>query len=228
VSYKDHPIDPLVIKGLKVASKDRLHFLTWGMHHGTNAHSQCRKVVLVGQLSYGQSGYRALAAACGASDPDDATIEELRRGEYRHNLLQALTRASVRQSRYGRAGICSAYVVASKNLGMVDAVRDAFPECLMARWSPVRPEVGGKVGELISLLQDARKQRVRQVSKKELRDALGMQASNFSRLVGHRQLSLWMDHNHVSMEGRYFQLHGLFDPYPGEGFTIDQVNDCAD
>ncbi len=228
VSYKDHPIDPLVLRSLKVASKDRLHFLTWGMHHGTNAFSRCRKVVLIGQLSYGQSGYRALAVACGASDPDDDTMEELRRGEYRHNLLQALTRASVRQSRYGRAGICSAYVVASKNLGMVDAVRQTFPGCLLERWSPDEPEVGGKVGELISLLQVARQQRVRQVSKKELCEALGMQASNFSRLVGHRQFSLWMDRNQVSMQARYFLIHGLFDPYPGDEFTIDELDDCAD
>ncbi len=228
VSYKDHLIEPLLPKALKAVKEGQLHFLTWGMHHGTNAFSRCRKVVLIGQLSYGQSGYRALAVACGASDPDDDTMEELRRGEYRHNLLQALTRASVRQSRYGRAGICSAYVVASKNLGMVDAVRQTFPGCLLERWSPDEPEVGGKVGELISLLQVARQQRVRQVSKKELCEALGMQASNFSRLVGHRQFSLWMDRNQVSMQARYFLIHGLFDPYPGDEFTIDELDDCAD
>jgi hypothetical protein len=206
----------------------RLHFTTWGMHHGTNAFSHCRKVVLIGQLSYGEAGYRALAAACGATEPDSDIEGELQRGEYRHNLLQALTRGSVRQSRYGRAGICSAYVVASKNHGMVDAVRKAFPGCLMHRWSPDQSDLDGRLGQLTSLLQDARKQRVQLVSKKDLRKALGMQPSNFSRLVRHREFSTWMDQNHVSMEGRYFLIHGIFDPYPGEGFTIEQLDELTE
>lgn len=88
----------------------------------------------------------------------------------------------------------------------------------------MEPEVGGKVGELISLLQDAREQRVRQVPKKELRDLLGMQASNFSRLVHDPQFAMWMDQNHVSMERRSFQLHGIFDPYPVEGFTVTDLD----
>jgi hypothetical protein len=228
VSYKDQPIEPLLPKGLKAAMGDRLHFLTWGMHHGTNAFSHCRKVVLVGQLSYAPSDYRALAIACGGSDPDQAIEEDLKRGEYRHNLLQALTRASVRRSQRGLAGICSAYVVASPNLGMADLIPDTFPGCLMDHWSPDQSGFEGQVGKLIALLADARNRRVPFVSKKELRETLGIKGPNLSRLLQHHDVRLWLERHHIRVEHYGLMLPRDFDPYPGKGFTIERLDDCAD
>lgn len=225
VSYKDHPLDGLLPKGLKAATEGRLHFLTWGMHHGTNAYSHCRKVVLVGQLSYGLSGYRALAAACGAPEPGEAMDEELQRGEYQHHLLQALTRASVRRSRRGLAGICTAYVVASPQLGFADLIPATFPGCIIDRWSPDQSALEGRVGELISLLADARRRKVPMVSKKELREALSIKAPNLSRLLQHSDVRVWFESNRVRVHRNALELPRGFDPYPGDGFTIDSLDD---
>jgi len=228
VTYKDQPIHPMLPTDLKALLEGRVHFLTWGMHHGTNAFSHCRNVVLIGQLSYAASDYRALAAACGAVDPKKPLEEDLRRGEYQHNLLQALTRASVRRSRGGRAGVCTAYVVASPNLGFADLIPETFPGCIMDRWSPDQSALEGRVGELIGLLADARRRRVPVVSKKELREALSMKGPNLSRLLRHSDVQVWFENNHVRVHRNALELPPGFDPYPGHGFTIDSLDDCSE
>lgn len=224
ISYKDPSIEKQVLQAIRPDAHHRLHFLTWGMHHGTNEFKDCRKVVLLGQLSYGAVGYMALAAACGASDPDKETLVELEKGEYRHHLLQALTRASVRYNQHGRSGPCTAYIIASPNLGMHNAIVETFPGCVIERWSPDEKDLGGQVGKLIERLQSARGQGLRRITKKELREALGMVAPNFSRLLGHREVTSWLDQNHVRVDRREFILWPTFEPLPGDGFTIDQLD----
>lgn len=228
ISYKEPSIERQVREALRSDVNTRMHFLTWGMHHGTNEFKDCRKVVLVGQMSYGAGGYRALASACGASDPDKATLAELERGEYRHHLLQALTRASVRYNRHGQSGTCTAYIIASPNLGIHDAIAQAFPGCAVERWCPDEKDLGGKVGKLIKLLQSARNQGMRRITKKELRDALGIAAPNFSRLLGHREVTSWLDQNQVRVGQRELILRPTFEPWPGEGSTIDPLDENLD
>lgn len=118
VSYKNHPVDEALRAAVPEDARLRLNFLTWGMHHGTNAFAHCTNIVLVGHLTYGSAAYTALASAVGLSSPHEAEgiEEELKAGEYRHGYLQALTRASVRRSVNGVAGKCTAYVIASPGI----------------------------------------------------------------------------------------------------------------
>jgi hypothetical protein len=224
VSYKAHPVEQLLRAALAADPGTRLHFLTWGMHHGTNDFAHCQRVVLIGQLSYGTSGYRALAAACGSS-AEEEVASELMAGEYRHNLLQALTRASARHSENGVAGNCVAYVIASPIVGAHELLPEVFPGCTIERWSPNVPEVGGRPGQLIALLEDAKGRGERQVPKKELRVALNMNASNFSRLLKDPRVVLHLAERHMRQERTVIVIPPGFEPYPGHGFTIDQLDD---
>ena len=222
VSYKTSSVEEMLRAALKADTRARLHFLTWGMHHGTNAFAHCRRVVLIGQLNYGTSGYRALAAACGFAAEEEVG-SELMAGEYRHNLLQALTRASVRHSRNGLAGSCHAYLITSSNVRAYDLLSEVFPGCTLERWSPLVPEVGGRPGELIALLEEGFRQKVTRIAKKDLRIILNMQRPNLSAVLRDPRVVLYMAKRHLRMEHSAIVFPPGFEPYPGEGFTIDDL-----
>ncbi|WP_121120060.1 hypothetical protein [Croceibacterium ferulae] len=223
VSYKSHSVEDMLRKALKANNGERLNFLTWGMHHGTNAYAHCRRVVLIGQLTYGTSGYRALAAACGVSVEEDVG-PDLMAGEYRHNLLQALTRAHVRRNENGVAGNCQAYVIASKNVGAFDLLSEVFPGCMIERWAPDAPEVCGRAGQLIALLEDGFTNKVKRIAKKDLAAALNMKGPNLSRLLGESDVVIYLAERHLRSEHLAIVYPELFEPYPGGGFTIDQLD----
>jgi hypothetical protein len=225
VSHKDGPLEDLLRKAVTPDAEHQLHFLTWGMHHGTNVYSHCRKVVLVGPLNYGASGYRSLAAACGCPDPNEAVELELRKGEYRHNVLQALTRASVRRNKHGKVATCTAYVIASPNVGMAHLLPEVFPGCTIERWAPNVPEVGGRAGQLIALLDDAKTRNVGSVTKKELCEVLNLEGPNLTRLLKHSDVLRHMEHRGYRNERSVIIIPPGFEPYPGEGFTIDLLDD---
>jgi hypothetical protein len=228
VSYKAHPVEKPLRDALKLDPGYRLHFLTWGMHHATNEFVHCKRVVLIGQLIYDTTGYRALAAACG-STAEEVVGSELRAGEYRHHLLQALTRGSVRETRNGVAANCRAYLIASPNVEAYHRLLEVFPGCTIERWAPDVPEVGGRAGQLIALLEDGFAQKVKQLAKKDLLAALNMKAPNLARLLREPQIILYMARRHLWVDHSAIVFPPGFSPYPGGGFTLDQleVDDLA-
>lgn len=223
VHYKKHSVEHLIRAELNHDLGDRLGFLHWGNHHGTNDFAHCRNVVLIGQLTYDGASYPALADACGL-DPSRRTLkleQDLKAGEYRHNMLQALTRAHVRHSKRGVAGTCKAFVIASPRNGSEDLVRETFPGCSITPWAPKGPEATGKAGALISILQEAlARGGMQELAKKDLREALGIaDAPNLTRLLNHPAVTSYIERNRVNVRRHHIVVTGVqFGAYEGEGF----------
>jgi hypothetical protein len=233
VHYKDHPVDERVRAALKHDLGDRLNFLHWGNHHGTNDYEHCRNVILIGQLTYGPASYPAHAAACGAA-PSIRTAkleQKLKAGEYRHNLLQALTRASVRRSKGGLAGSCRAYVIASPGTMARELLETTFPGCAIETWAPTGPEVGGHAGKLIAILKEAASRPgEHRFAKKALRETLGINTPNFARLLDHEAVAAHCTERGVTVLPRALVVHGTaFGPYAGEddeeSFSVEDLVD---
>lgn len=136
-----------------------LHFLHWGDHHGTNAYAHVSNVILAGTHFLPEIAYEGLARVAAGTPDDDkvstARIRKTRRGEHRHNILQGLSRASVRVSQDG--GVCSpctAYIIASKGSGIGDLLPEIFPGCRVEQWQPVPCKRGKNVEAAIAYLRD--------------------------------------------------------------------------
>ncbi len=222
IHYLNHDITKPLRERLGKDHHDRLQFLTWGKHWGTNAHADCRKVVLVGQMTYNDGSYLAYAAAVGGK-PDECRgmVPDIKAGEYRHHMLQALTRASVRRSANGRSGACIAYVIASPNQTARDLIAETFPGCTIEDWQPSPPKTSGQPAQLIALLEQCRRDGRQQVPKKELSATMGLPASNFSRLLSRKEVVSYMERNHFWTD-HYSIIHGgHFDPWPtDDGFVL--------
>lgn len=228
IHYMDHPIEEQLRKALKVDMGARLNFMHWGNHHGTNEFAHCRNVVIVGQLTYGAASYPALAAACGElpSSRDEKPEQKLKAGEYRHNLLQALTRSSVRRSDGPLGGSCRAFVIASPYMSAAELMTETFPGCTVAAWKPSGPEATGKARRLIEILEEAMAGGGgRVIAKKDLAALLGVKAPNLSPLLNHPAVAACRAQHGINVTPRAVIVpRRAFGPYEGDeygnGFTI--------
>jgi hypothetical protein len=223
VSYLITPLRERLAGLLKEGVVDKLHFLHWGDHHGTNEFAHCRNVVLVGQLTYGAPEYPALASACGVTPASrlEEAAGELKDVEYSHNILQALTRASVRASLGGLAGTCNAFVIASPGTKARELIDQTFPGCSIDTWTPTWGEASGKAGQLIAILEEARHCRdPLRLPKKEVRAELGLNAQNFARLLGHHPaVTAFIRRHGINVRPRAIEFRGsALGPYSGPGY----------
>lgn len=227
VHYKSSPETFTELQAAIGRQEDiKLHSLTWGMHHGTNLFSHVSNVVIVGQSWLPEHMYPALACAASGLPPSQAgalNFDDLKWGEFQHDLLQALCRASVRRSVGGRAGRCRAYVIATPSAQTFDRIKFTFPGCRIWAWNPDVPRINGKVSAAIAYLENRFADgSVDEVLKKEVRDHLGMAASNFSKdVIKHGSFEEFMGRSSIEEIGQRFKKHRVhFDPQPG-GFLWD-------
>lgn len=188
ISYKDSLplLRQSVSAGLDPVTFDRVAWLNWGKHLGTNEFRHISNVIIVGQRTYPAQAYKALSlAASGLPLSASGTLDDnaIRKGEYSHHLLQALCRASVRKSSNGQAGPCQAFLVTS--LGDIDEVlHGIFPGVAVARWKEdalPTGRVAHAIAHLEGLFSDPA---VTAIAKKDLRATLGIKdASNLKSLV---------------------------------------------
>lgn len=159
IHHKDaYGIDPrrAILNEMKTR-RDRVSFLHWGAHQGTNAFKHISNVILAGTLVLPESQYIGLAYAstgtvAGGDIPDDL-VNAIQLGEHGHNILQALCRASVRGSEKGRCRPCKAYIIAARKSGIRKALPSWFPGCEVKTWRPRHKPLKGKVSDAVAFLK---------------------------------------------------------------------------
>jgi hypothetical protein len=180
---------PKKLPALFHGNPGRLKFLQWGNHCATNAYKDIANVVLAGTLFYPQAAIEALGRAAaaqpaskGAFSQDDCNKVEL--GEHRHNILQALCRAAVRRCEGGGCPPCSAFVIASKNSGIPEALPEIFPGAAVEDWRPCKRELVGKTKEAFDFIVASLKARPAEaVTAASVRKALGgYDKTNFRKI----------------------------------------------
>ena len=187
-------------------ASERIKWLTWGRHHGTNEFRDIDNMVIVGQQTYRASDYTAFAlAASGLSADriDQLNVTELREGEYRHHFLQAVCRASVRKGTGSVAGQCNAFLVTS--MGNTERMlAQTFPGANLCVWKEPDSLPSGNVGRAIAYLthmfwiEDSTL-----VTKADLRTHLGIRADSlathvlkkepFQEFLADSNLTMWRD-----------------------------------
>jgi hypothetical protein len=130
----------------------RVHFVNWGAHKATNDFKSIRHVILAGTLFKPASYYEGITRASLGLAVDEPVLAEerdsVRLGEYGHDILQALCRASVRAGEP-----CEAYVVAAKRSGIRAALPDWFPGCRVKTWKPRHLPLKGRVKKAVAYLR---------------------------------------------------------------------------
>ena len=191
----------------------RLTSLHWGNHHGTNDYRHIGRVMVLGLWHAPKPAYAALHAASGAPldlAADRATLDALEAGEHRHNLLQAICRASVRQGDEGTCGACEVYLVGRLGPDGVELLRETFPGVVIERWTPASGGMSGSVARLVMELEKAfAVPGVTKVQKGAVRAALGYKSTQaLAKVIQREEFRGWAVGRGLVVTTRAFQLVG--------------------
>ncbi|WHU02739.1 hypothetical protein [Sphingomonas sp. NIBR02145] len=179
ISYKASD-DLNVHKDLRDTVDEAVSFeyLSWGLHHGTNAYKDIKNIVIIGSGFYPAVAYTALALAASGKPVGEAGLEALpalKGAEFQHNFLQAIMRGNARNSRDGIAGECDVYMVVSKAPAPAALIREAFPGCVIDPWGPPEEDMSDHGKALVEFLKSCFASSAgKSVSKKAAREAAGI------------------------------------------------------
>ncbi len=176
---------PDQIKGLLSTNADRVSFLNWGKHQGTNEFRHIQNVILAGMNNYSETDYEMMARYYSRTRTEERVdkhiVREIEEGEHMHHILQALCRSSVRQGSGSECGPCDAYIIAPKRSGVRDLLPVVFPGCRVKTWKATNVQPKGKVQEALGYVEMHFEDHPDQALRfKELQAKLGIpSASNF-------------------------------------------------
>ena len=145
---------PDQIRGFVSTDPDRVRFLNWGKHQGTNDFRAIPNVILAGTQFYADSEYEMMTRHCSSIVNDvevpKTLLDQMRDGEHMHHILQALCRSAVRKGMGAECGHCNAYIIAAKASGIRKLLPKTFPGCKIGTWTPTaKKKPSGKVGEAV-------------------------------------------------------------------------------
>jgi hypothetical protein len=193
---------------LKDATGGRVpfHYLHWGRHHGTNAYKDIKNVLVIGSYIYKPEAYEAIgiaAAGLPVEEVPELDTKEIRAGEFRHNMLQAILRGNARNSVDGVAGECSVYVVASPISGARRLLAEVFPGAEISDWGqPKERALAGHEVSVIAALKGLFVPGVAEVRKKQVYEAAGITGPEFTRQMKRPSVQLYMRSAGLVSEGQ--------------------------
>lgn len=175
---------PDLIRGLLSTPPDRVSFLNWGRHQGTNEFRHVQNVILAGVNNYSEVDYEVMTRCHSRIRNDEkvtkASVQAMEAGEHMHHILQALCRSAVRQGSASECGPCNAYIIAPKQSGIRDLIPVVFPGCKVSTWEPAKVKATGKVQQALTFAERHFEDHPDEVLRfTDLRAELGYDASNF-------------------------------------------------
>ncbi|KEZ00071.1 hypothetical protein AI27_14655 [Sphingomonas sp. BHC-A] len=181
-----------------VACPERLAALHWGNHHGTNEYRDIRKVMVLGLWTLPQPAYTALHLAAGGTietAADKGTIDAIRAGEHKHNLLQAICRASVRQGSGGVCGECEVFLIGKLGPNAKGILQETFPAAEVVEWTPEDLRLKGSALRVAQELERCFGEGgLGEISKAALRAALGLQTTDaLAKVLRRDDFRTWAD-----------------------------------
>lgn len=227
---------PDQIRGLLSSNPDRVHFLNWGKHKGTNEFRHIQNVILAGLHNHPDTDYEMKAryfnGVPNGQQVSKTLVQEIEAGEQKHHILQALCRSSVRQGNGHDCGPCNAYIIAPKRSGVRGFLPEVFPGCTIGTWEPAKRKLTGWVADAVAKVKTFFVENPDGVFLySDLRDAIGISdTSNFNKRVRrHESYKLELDrlgieevstsnHRHRNALARKPQLFG---PVEGASFIAD-------
>ena len=134
---------------------DRVSFLHFGNHHGTNAYRDIRNVVLIGIWHKPTASAVAnyiVATGLQGDQFDDGDWDAMRIGELKETIMQAAGRANLRNVRYGVAGPCNVYIITAARDQATGLMKDVFPGAPVRTWLPIQKPLATVPGQIMEFL----------------------------------------------------------------------------
>ena len=212
----------------RVAIPEDLRFLHWGRHYGTNEFADIQTLFVMGGFPQSEASYQASYLAASGIDVSEAKGTEwldLRRSELKHNLLQAVSRGSVRKGADGGCGQCVVHLVMPANYDPATLVRETFPDCNIDVWEPFGTVLRGQARRVFDELQRiAEIGEVKVVSKAEVRATVGIATPvRFGQVLATRGLGDALRAIGISQNNKHF----VFDSPSPSSASLERTDNVV-
>ncbi len=192
-------LDEALRSRLKPEDQQRVSWLHYGRHTSTNVYRETKHVVLMG-LHYKPHALHVAATAAAADmnlihhRPTPSDVADMRDGMLMDATLQAVLRGHARMGSEGRCGECEVVVFQTKQRGLSDDQwRRMFPDVHLIHDRDLVPKepLVGRALELAEIVERRLAAGETALSNPSLYDEMGMNRSNFVRLI---RSPGWQDH----------------------------------
>lgn len=187
--------------------RDRVQFIHWGNHHGTNAYRDIDRVLVLGLWHLPASVLHAHYLAGGVSEAElegPKDLHGMQTGEHQHNLLQAVCRTAVRKSTDGIGGACTAYIVGSLGRNGLAVLADTYPGAHIEDWRPLEIPLKGRAKQVTdSIEQRFSVPEVTSVRKAAIREDVGFRTSqDLAQVLGRAEVKKWLTDRDLELTTR--------------------------
>jgi hypothetical protein len=198
-----------------IDDESRVSFCHWGDHHGLNDHREIENVIVMGAFGQPHSAYlaRYLAATGKApGDLDGSEWKQIMSGEFRHNMLQGISRSNVRNVDRGIAGRCNVHIVAPASSDPETLLAETFPGCSIQAWRPVPPRLGERAQRVADYLQSIFADlHIREVKKKAVSTACGFKnRKDLSQVLKQGPMQSFLIEQSIEWVGQVFTRAGTY------------------
>ncbi len=188
ITYKDDgKCDMAQLIRDRIANPGRVRFIHWGIHKATNDYADAKRVMVVSQHIYSDSVYGAIfkaASGRSVSVASNGDLTAVRRSEIQNHILQGVTRSNVRKiGADGKCGEAEVYIIAPTQTVNDDMLKETFPGCSVVTWEPVAKPLTKQEARLVSEIIEQLSDGVSSVTKKAVREAMGVKAPQISRML---------------------------------------------
>ncbi|MBB5372278.1 hypothetical protein [Acidocella aromatica] len=165
-----------------------VHIITYGNHMATNLYRDFPNVILAGVMCAPAPAHRALTHL--AQDRNvadgfcsDHDLSQTHRGEYAHNILQALCRGRVRKLDGDNCQPMNAYIIAAQQTGIAKLLPVTFPGCAIKDWGERKRPVSPSVGKAIAYLEAQHDLGAVVMTYSDLQAVTGVKSSTFAAQI---------------------------------------------
>lgn len=146
----------------------------------------------------------AAAGAFPGDEMDREALSRMKAGEHRHNLLQGICRANVRNVANGVCGDCEAYVIGKAGKDTKALLAETFPGAVVRDWRPYAAELTGRSRDVAEEI----KRRfaaggAARVRKIDIRNAVGFSTSQeLTQVLARPGFQHWLSGEGLALERR--------------------------
>ncbi|WP_144037136.1 hypothetical protein [Sphingomonas sp. TZW2008] len=191
----------------------RVAITNWGRHVGINSFRDIPNVIIVGDYSYDETAYDALAL--GVSGNTKGIISRVERSaqkdaEFISNLYQAVCRSSVRNVSGAECGRANAYLIMAEGDHRRSLIERAFPDCSMKAWEPVPQAKQRKADKILALVVSMIEDRALAMTlpfvsfSEVIKASEAKSRSYLTKIVGSSRFKSKLAEQQITIRGRQF------------------------
>jgi hypothetical protein len=165
--------------------------------------------MVIGAFGQPYAAYLARYLAATGKGFDALTGDDCRHisaSEFRHDMLQGISRSNLRNGSGGVAGVCRVHLIVPDSIDASNLLEQTFPGCTITPWTPEPPKLSNRAQKvadcLVKVFGDAA---VSKIAKKDVRAICGMKyPKDLPEVLAQFPMQAFLLEQGITSKGQHF------------------------